>query len=309
MNVLNFVKRFNYWKKFLVSATATIVLIPQSVDAIVVKTGDPVFPKDGSTTTVTYRIFCHPRADIPPTFGDVSIQVNSNDTAIGKAIKLKSALDALEIHQLCKDQTVIEIPPGDIILDPQIVSIVKLAGDDSGQKDIFETGKGTKNKDAPKKVIIDTGLRFESISLSGVNLDSNESQFFASFGFNDGLNDYVATSNFTFGELPDNTIDSLLTLTYSNLLASLPVSFQSYLILDLNTYEITYNFPSNIVSAFVETQSDDTGGGYSQTIEIKTPEPTSTLSLLSLGILGAGATIKRKVKRSHSTEKEPSNVG
>jgi hypothetical protein len=41
----------------------------------------------------------------------------------------------------------------------------------------------------------------------------------------------------------------------------------------------------------------------------KTLEPTSTLSLLSLGILGAGATLKRKVKRSHSTEKEPSNVG
>jgi hypothetical protein len=39
------------------------------------------------------------------------------------------------------------------------------------------------------------------------------------------------------------------------------------------------------------------------------PEPTSTLSLLSLGILGAGATLKRKVKRSHSTEKEPNNVG
>ena len=39
------------------------------------------------------------------------------------------------------------------------------------------------------------------------------------------------------------------------------------------------------------------------------PEPTSTLSLLSLGILGAGATLKRKVKRSHSLEKEPSNVG
>jgi hypothetical protein len=39
------------------------------------------------------------------------------------------------------------------------------------------------------------------------------------------------------------------------------------------------------------------------------PEPTSTLSLLSLGILGAGATLKRQVKRSHSLEKEPSNVG
>ena len=33
------------------------------------------------------------------------------------------------------------------------------------------------------------------------------------------------------------------------------------------------------------------------------PEPTSTLSLLSLGILGAGATLKRKVKRTNSTEK------
>jgi hypothetical protein len=42
---------------------------------------------------------------------------------------------------------------------------------------------------------------------------------------------------------------------------------------------------------------------------VSTPEPTSTLSLLALGILGAGATLKRKVKRSHSTEKEPSNVG
>ncbi|MFM6062199.1 MAG: PEP-CTERM sorting domain-containing protein [Microcystis panniformis] len=39
------------------------------------------------------------------------------------------------------------------------------------------------------------------------------------------------------------------------------------------------------------------------------PEPTSIISLFSLGILGAGATLKRKVKRSHSLEKEPSNVG
>jgi hypothetical protein len=39
------------------------------------------------------------------------------------------------------------------------------------------------------------------------------------------------------------------------------------------------------------------------------PEPTSIISLFSLGILGAGATIKRKVKRSHSTEKEAANVG
>jgi len=42
---------------------------------------------------------------------------------------------------------------------------------------------------------------------------------------------------------------------------------------------------------------------------VSTPEPTSTLSLLALGILGAGATLKRKVKRSNSLEKEPTNIG
>ena len=42
---------------------------------------------------------------------------------------------------------------------------------------------------------------------------------------------------------------------------------------------------------------------------IQVPEPTSTLGLLSLGILGAGATIKRQVKRHHSIEKETTKRG
>ena len=39
------------------------------------------------------------------------------------------------------------------------------------------------------------------------------------------------------------------------------------------------------------------------------PEPTSTLSLLSLGILGAASTLKRKLKPSQSTEKETTKIG
>ncbi|UZO77969.1 MULTISPECIES: PEP-CTERM sorting domain-containing protein [Microcystis] len=42
---------------------------------------------------------------------------------------------------------------------------------------------------------------------------------------------------------------------------------------------------------------------------IQVPEPTSTLGLLSLGIIGAGATIKRQVKRNHSIEKETTEIG
>jgi hypothetical protein len=39
------------------------------------------------------------------------------------------------------------------------------------------------------------------------------------------------------------------------------------------------------------------------------PEPTSTLSLLALGTLGAVSTLKRKLKPSQSTEKETTKVG
>lgn len=42
---------------------------------------------------------------------------------------------------------------------------------------------------------------------------------------------------------------------------------------------------------------------------VHTPEPTSTLSLLSLGILGIGATLKRKLKGTDSIEKELTKVG
>jgi hypothetical protein len=56
-----------------------------------------------------------------------------------------------------------------------------------------------------------------------------------------------------------------------------------------------------------EAASFSTAYDYSK--EVCIPEPSSILGVLSLGILGAGATLKRKVKRSHSTEKEPSNVG
>ena len=44
-------------------------------------------------------------------------------------------------------------------------------------------------------------------------------------------------------------------------------------------------------------------------ITASVPEPTSTLGLFSLGILGVGATIKRQVKRNHSIEKETTKIG
>lgn len=53
----------------------------------------------------------------------------------------------------------------------------------------------------------------------------------------------------------------------------------------------------------------DAGYDVSLKASPRIPEPTSTLGLLSLGILGVGATLKRKLKRTNSIEKEPTKVG
>jgi hypothetical protein len=42
---------------------------------------------------------------------------------------------------------------------------------------------------------------------------------------------------------------------------------------------------------------------------VNTPEPTSTLSLLALGTLGAASTLKRQIKSSKPSEKETTKVG
>jgi hypothetical protein len=52
-----------------------------------------------------------------------------------------------------------------------------------------------------------------------------------------------------------------------------------------------------------------TGAIENDKITVSVPEPTSTLSLLALGTLGAASTLKRQLKPSKSTEKETTKVG
>lgn len=77
-------------------------------------------------------------------------------------------------------------------------------------------------------------------------------------------------------------------------------------------YTIAYTFESNPNEFFPDTTTPM--GLKSIVIVDEIPpepvsEPTTTLSLLSLGILGAGATLKRKLKHSNSIEKENTKVG
>ena len=76
-------------------------------------------------------------------------------------------------------------------------------------------------------------------------------------------------------------------------------------IFDVNFMEASFNQPNsqNLLKNLIGFIDEETNGV--QTV----PEPTSTLSLLALGTLGAVSTLKRKLKPSQSTEKETIKVG
>ncbi|UZO78104.1 MULTISPECIES: PEP-CTERM sorting domain-containing protein [Microcystis] len=77
---------------------------------------------------------------------------------------------------------------------------------------------------------------------------------------------------------------------------------------------VTFSDPlqeSVALSFALETQAGSlTGTIFSNGVaDCSVPEPTSTLSLLALGTLGAASTLKRKLKSSKSSEKETTKVG
>ncbi len=305
MNICHFFRQFNNWNKFILFTTATILFLPQDASAIDLQLGNPTAPKGGKTTEVTYKILCNSGGTTNIISTNVKIKVNSNDTANGKALKLNDAInDNKTLTDTCKDENTITFSDDShtIALDPDIKAIFKLSGDDSEQKDTFISSKESEEgEEGEENQSFEITIDGKDIKLSGVDLNGNSSEFFASFGFNDGFNDYVATSNILFTDLPNNTIDDLLTLTYDNLFMSLPTPFQSDLMLDLDTDEISYTFTPDIVTAFVETKSTDTGGGYGQGMEVAVPEPLTILG--SATALGFGALFKRKLKGSKTTQK------
>lgn len=92
---------------------------------------------------------------------------------------------------------------------------------------------------------------------------------------------------------------------------------------DITTAEIDAAFilPENVLSNFEAGNKVASLANYNRCIPVNSqdekivlcgepiPEPTSTLSLLALGTLGAASTLKRKLKSSKSSEKETTKVG
>lgn len=204
---------------------------------------------------------------------EIVIAVPAGTTAPGKAKLLEDALKATGFI-VTRDNTVVKIK--------NAKKAEKLL-DETHEKDKI-TGL------TPKTGTLDFHLSTDSV-LAGVDQDGLESQFQASLGF-DGI---FADAIFNFSDLSGNTIDALLTDTYNNLLADLPITYQPNLSLDLANDAIDFMFPSTASEGFVENFTSDVNAF--STASLAVPEP-SMWGLFAVGAAGFGFIRKNRNSRN-----------
>jgi hypothetical protein len=184
-----FVKPLNGHLKKLcqIVILGTSLIFCQKAYGIVLIPGDPKFPGPSDPpkfTDVTYILICNVINGNAKKY-TLTISVNSNDSKLAKALKIKDAFDKLKLTETDCSAT-LDLITGEIIFGKQIVFVGRTAGDDSGQEDKQETGEGTKNPHKPRKITVDTKVKVENISF-GFDPDRNESLFSASFTFSNGI--------------------------------------------------------------------------------------------------------------------------
>jgi len=136
-----------------------------------------------------------------------------------------------------------------------------------------------------------------NISLEGINLNVDE----GSAGFSASVQIPELNVNWqASGRLSRNREGTQVFNVYGDLSISNFTVSEGSVSLSPTTLSIPINLiPDSQVSLLTNAQSD---------AEVIVPEPTSTLSFLALGTLGAASTLKRKLKSSKSSEKETTKV-
>ncbi|MFN5972257.1 MAG: PEP-CTERM sorting domain-containing protein [Microcystis sp.] len=212
---------------------------------------------------------------------------------------------AMEIkHWLISENVPVTLEPPDTLHIPDSVTFFST---EIGTNQTWKEMTGKKEKAS----FLQFHMSRETI-LTGLDGSGNVATYQNSFGFSTDIGEFTADSLISASDLPSLDVDSLLTTIFNNLFADLPSEFQSNLSLDLVSDTISFVFPENSLAGtgFLEVFMSDTGAIYSTSFAIESvPEPSSTISLLALGTLGAASTFKRKLKPSQSTEKETTKVG
>jgi hypothetical protein len=141
-------------------------------------------------------------------------------------------------------------------------------------------------------------LGFEG-SLSGIGMAGHPASYTAGVGFDIRGSAIFASSIITYASLSNRTLNGLLTLTYANLEAGLPLADRSLLSLNLSTDTITFTAPVGATNVFVESLSYDTMTGSIVGGSAVTPEPsTAWLALTGAGLIfGVARYQHRRPKR------------
>lgn len=253
-------------------------LILSLMASFCVATSDPVFAgslevskpnvKEGQKATLEVTITKEGKDLKCPVSG-----IESDDTAEGKAIKIKDAINSkftkgapASINEKNKKQ-----------VDVEGYSIV-ISKDKTHERE----GKSSLNAPIPGAGPLLAEIDYHGL-LTGLDENGNNSTFTASLGFT-GFTD---TATVSFSSLSEPTVDGVATSIYEQLLLGLPSSLKQNLFLDLPLDEITFTFPGYQTNYFVSNASTDTGVELTFGLVSTIPEPAS-MALLALGSVSLG---------------------
>lgn len=248
----------------------------------------------------------------------LNLGVSANDTQQSKAERLKRLLNRVKINNIrVFDADIGGLNPVtgllDVNFEPRnansVIKSVKVISDNSkegsgGARNFGVGGVGALPNGTTQTALIDfhgeptgtDGNRFTSVFQSSI--------------VDFGLDTLLASSNVSYSNLLDPSLDGVLTETYNQLFASLPTSMQSNLTLDLLNDQIEFAFPGSIdYGGAVSFSSDlttissagDKASPLPTNLELFTfaaavPEP-STGALLSLGIFALLVYTRRRACR------------
>jgi hypothetical protein len=164
---------------------------------------------------------------------DVKVKLRGTDTDIGKAIELVKALKAAGIPST-REGNKVTIPQARTI---ELTTNAAL--------------QGVKKTSSSKVIKISADFHE---GLSGIDVTSAPATYRVAMGY-DGL---TIDADLVFGDLPDSSLDSLVTAVFGELLADLPADQQSELGIDLFNHVITWSTPQDQMNYFLENDSSDT---------------------------------------------------
>lgn len=260
---------------FTMSLAVLSVVLNSSVSAATITVGQP--DQDGGK--VIWKI----------NNKEIKIKIEPGTTVLGKAEELRKELKKKF---------------ADVTRDGAVVTL-KNVGADKIEKHLDETAENdTVAVNTPRYGGVDFHRR-EAVAVAtaaslapfaGIDEYGMPSEFSASIGFTFAGQSYLATSEVSFGELSENSVDALLSRVYEDFLNDLPAEIGSSLELSLASEAVLFSFPPEAETGFVQSYTSDIYGYATMSIE-SVPDGGSTAMGLAAAALSLVSLKRKKTPR------------